>query len=201
MTVTTRRLAGVGATVLCLTLWTGCTPSEPGPSSTPTAPISPTVPITTPTPSSTPTESDVERDMRLDFEAAEKSYRTFFNEFHRILRAGGAKDATKKFKSVTGGSIEDEGTAIIRAYRKREWREVGKVKILSAKSDLYKTGSVTLVTCEDERGVYDVDASGKVVTDEGGLRRLEVSVKNIGESWLVWSAQDKTVKTVEKCVS
>lgn len=201
MTVTTRRLAGVGATVLCLTLWTGCTPFEPGPSSTPTAPISPTVPITTPTPSSTPTESDVERDMRLDFEAAEKSYRTFFNEYHRLLRSGGAKEATKKYKSVTDGPTAKKGEGIIRGFQQRGWRQVGKAKILAAKPGVYKIESVTIISCEDARKVVNVDKKGKRVTEKGGLRRLETSVRHVDEAWKVWSAEDTIVQKVTECVS
>lgn len=195
MTVTTRRLAGLCAAVLGLTLWTGCTPTEPGPTSSPSAPV------TTAAPSSTPTESEAERDMRLDFEAAEKSYRTFFEEFHRILRAGGAKNATAKFKSVAGGPTAKRGKEIIQGYRKNRSREVGRFKVLSVEPNLYKTESVTLTTCEDARKVYNVDSKGKRVTGEGELRRLEVSVMHVKNDWKVWKMEATTVKTVKKCMS
>ncbi len=59
-----RGLVSVGAAVACCALTAACT-SEPAPGATPS-----------PTPvSTTPTESQIERQMRLDYEAAEKAYR------------------------------------------------------------------------------------------------------------------------------
>ena len=54
----------VGAVVACCALAAACTP-EPVPASTPSS-----TPAAT-----TPTESQIERQMRLDYEAAEKAYR------------------------------------------------------------------------------------------------------------------------------
>ena len=58
----------IGAVIAGCALVAACTP-EPAPTTTPTA-----VPPATasPTPSATPTETEIERQQRLDFEAAEK---------------------------------------------------------------------------------------------------------------------------------
>jgi hypothetical protein len=47
-------------------------------------PTGPSTPSPTPTPSASPTETQLEKQTRLDFEAAEKAYRTFSAEFDRL---------------------------------------------------------------------------------------------------------------------
>ena len=61
----------VGAVIAGCALVAACTP-QPGPTTTPTAAPPATA---SPTPSATPTETEIERQQRLDFEAAEKAYR------------------------------------------------------------------------------------------------------------------------------
>ena len=67
-----RGLVNVGAAVACCALTAACT-SEPAPGAT----SSPTPVLTT------PTESQIERQMRLDYEAAEKAYRAAVAEHER----------------------------------------------------------------------------------------------------------------------
>ena len=72
-----RGSVSVGAVVACCALVVACTPEQPA--------IAPS-----PTPaSSTPTESQIERQMRLDYEAAEKAYRANCAEHDRLDQAGG----------------------------------------------------------------------------------------------------------------
>ena len=61
----------VGAAVAGCALVAACTP-QPGPTGTPT----PAPPVTASArPSASPTETEIERQQRLDYEAAEKAYR------------------------------------------------------------------------------------------------------------------------------
>ena len=87
-----RGLVTVGAAVACCALTAACT-SEPAPGAT-----------SSPTPvSTTPTESQIERQMRLDYEAAEKAYRANIEEQDRLAQAGGANAATPSLKSTAEG--------------------------------------------------------------------------------------------------
>ena len=74
-----RGFMSVGAAVACCALAAACT-SEPAPSSTPSL-----------SPAATPTESQIERQMRLDYEAAEEAYRASMAEQDRLYRAGGVR--------------------------------------------------------------------------------------------------------------
>ncbi len=66
----------IGAAVAGCALVAACTP-QPGPTVTPT----PAPPVTaSATPSASPTETEIERQQRLDFEAAEKAYRASIAE-------------------------------------------------------------------------------------------------------------------------
>ena len=74
----------IGATVAGCALVAACTPDQP-PTSTPTPAVTATP---SPTASASPTETDIERRMRLDWEAAEKAYRTSIAEVSRLAQKG-----------------------------------------------------------------------------------------------------------------
>ncbi len=76
-----RRAVGALACALALVGCTPAAPAEPSPSPSPAV--------------QTPAETTQERQQRLDYAAAEKSYRTFRAEYERVLRAGGAKEPTR----------------------------------------------------------------------------------------------------------
>ena len=79
----------VGAVVACCALTTACTQEAAqtrSPSPRPAA--------------ATPSESQMERKMRLDFEAAEEAYRTNMAEQDRLYKAGGAVEATPVLKAT-----------------------------------------------------------------------------------------------------
>ena len=88
-----RGLVTVGAAVACCALTAACT-SEPAPGAT-----------SSPTPvSTTPTESQIERQMRLDYEAAEKAYRANMAEQDRlVLRHGGADESNSCTQATATG--------------------------------------------------------------------------------------------------
>ena len=116
-----RGLVSFGAAVTCCALTAACT-SEPAPGAT-----------SSPTPvSTTPTESQIERQMRLDYEAAEAAYRASTSEQDRLYRAGGATKASPELKATATGSylritlqslrdVHKSGLACKRNYQDR-WR-------------------------------------------------------------------------------
>ena len=83
----------VGAAVACCALAAACT-SEPAPSSAPSSSPAAT----------TPTESQIERQIRLDYEAAEKAYRANMAEQDRLYQAGGSEKTTPELKATATGS-------------------------------------------------------------------------------------------------
>ncbi|HEY5822538.1 MAG TPA: hypothetical protein VIT20_11220, partial [Propionibacteriaceae bacterium] len=91
------------AAILVALLTGGCTPD-------PTPPVTPT-----PTATQTPTETEQERQQREAYAAAETAYRTFRAEYGRVLRAGGAKEATAVMKQTAGGPYLKEFTEVIQA--------------------------------------------------------------------------------------
>ena len=94
-----RGLVSVGAAVACCALTAACT-SEPAPAATP----SPT------SPAATPSESQIERQMRLDYEAAEKAYRATSAEQDRLYQAGGASQATCELKATATGVVSSDNS-------------------------------------------------------------------------------------------
>ncbi len=83
-----RGFMSVGAAVACCALAAACT-SEPAPSSTPS-----------PSPAATtPTESQIERQIRLDYEAAEEAYRGNMAEQDQLYQAGGSGKTTPAAQS------------------------------------------------------------------------------------------------------
>ena len=83
----------VGAVVTCCALATACSPDQ-APANTP----SPTLVATT------PAESQIERQMRLDYEAAEEAYRANIAEQDRLYQAGGATKPRRCIEATATGS-------------------------------------------------------------------------------------------------
>ena len=78
-----RGFVRIGAAIAACALVAACTPDEPPVVNTPTPTVTPSA-----TPSATPTESEIERQMRLDWEAAEEAYRAAVAEGDRLARQG-----------------------------------------------------------------------------------------------------------------
>ena len=117
MVLRRRAPAVVGAlAALCLSA-VACTPSEPS------------TPSPSPTPSASPTETALERQTRLDFEAAEKAYRTFSAEYDRLANAGGAKEPTQVLKAHRRPDPTWPTPPLACASSKRRWPLEGRVEI------------------------------------------------------------------------
>ena len=189
-----RRWWLVGAvTVLTCALGVGCTPDpdpEPTPSSSPTA-ASPSV-----TPIPTPPETDLEREQRLDYEAAEKVYRQFRAEYRRVLRAGGAKQATKVMKETAGNGYLKETEAVVKAYKNFGDHQEGREKLVYVRYTGWKSENVTLDVCEDDRSVKALDKDGKSI-GPGEFRAVTIQVRKFADGWRLWSGDGKKVELCE----
>jgi hypothetical protein len=180
----------LGRAVAALTLVAlvagGCTPDP-----TPSPPLTPT-----PTLSATPTESDQEREQRLAYEAAEKSYRTFRAEYRRVLRQGGAKEPTAVMKDTAGGPYLDTFAKIAQGYKIVGDHQRGREIIQYVRHGGYSTESLSLNVCEDGRPVQVIRKNGK----QGGVgevRTATLEVRYVGSTWKVWSGTGEMVKACE----
>ena len=173
----------VGAVALLGMLFAACTPEAV----LPTAPPSPPV-------SQSPTETAQERQERLDYAAAEKSYRTFRAEYNRVLRAGGAKEPTKVMKATAGGKYLEELMEIVHAAKGLGDHQEGNEKVIFVRPGGYSSTELSLEVCEDTRATRVVDAEGKEL-GRGELRTASLLVKSVDGHWKVWSGQGKKVNS------
>jgi hypothetical protein len=178
----------VGAVVACCALAAACT-QEPAQTSSP----SPT-PLAT-----TPRESQIERQMRLDYEAAELAYRTNMAEQDRLYQAGGAVEATPVLEATATGSYLRISLKSLRDVHDASWRATAGTKILGIVRDGgWKGDRVGLTSCEDNEIVTFVDKSGKDVTPRGlALYVQALTIVRVSGSWKVSAAMTKKVKTFE----
>lgn len=163
---------------------TGCTPA---PTPSPSVSVTPSV-------SQTPTESTIERQQRLDYEAAEKSYRTFRAEYNRVLREGGAKEPSELMRETAGGSYLAEFTKAIEAYNGLGSYDSGTEKIIYVRGIGHSPEAVRLQVCEDSRAIQTFDKKGRS-QGSGDILEITIEVRNDGR-WKVWSG---TGKRVELC--
>ena len=125
-----------GTTMAVGALLGACTPEPP-----PTGPT----PASTPTPSATmPTESPVEREQRLDFEAAEKAYRANVAEQDRLYRKGGASKATSALKATATGEYLRFTVEDLRAIKRARKRVIGEAQPVTVDRTAWKVDSVIL---------------------------------------------------------
>ena len=178
----------VGAAVACCALAAACTP-EPAPTST-----------SSPTPTATtPTESQIERQMRLDYEAAEKAYRASTSEQDRLYRAGGTTTASATLKATTTGSYLRITLQSLREVRKAGWHAEGSTKIVGvARNGGWKPGQLGLTSCEDNSVIRFIDQGGKDVTPEVERRYVQkLTVVKVAERWKVSTAASTRVHSFE----
>jgi hypothetical protein len=181
-----RGFVSVGAAVACCALAAACTP-EPAPISTASS-----TPAAT-----TSTESQVERQMRLDYEAAEKAYRAAVAEQHRQALLGTAK-LTPALKESATGAYLDLMLRALRYAHDRHWRSTGSTRIIGVVPNGWQERSVRLIACEDSSGVRLIDKEGKEVTHQKTRTYLQqLTVENAGGRWKVADASTTVVKSFE----
>jgi hypothetical protein len=183
-----RGFVSVGAVVACCVLASACSPDQ-APASTP----SPTL-VTT-----TPVESQIERQMRLDYEAAEEAYRANMAEQDRLYKAGGAVEATPLLDATATGSYLRISLKSLQDVREAGWRTTAGTNIVGVVRDGgWKSGQVGLTSCEDNEIVRFVNKSGKDVTPDGLARYVQaLTVVRESGRWKVSAASTKKVKTFE----
>jgi hypothetical protein len=178
----------VGAAVACCAIAAACT-AEPVATSTPS-----------PTPAATtPTESQIERQMRLDYEAAEKAYRDNMREQDRLYQTGGTAKTTHALKATSTGSYLRITLESLRDVRMRGWHAIGDTKIIGVVRDRgWKHGEVGLTSCEDNESVRFVDKAGKDVTPNAAANYVQaLTLVKEGGHWKVSTALTTKVKTFE----
>jgi hypothetical protein len=176
----------VGAIVACCALAAACT-SEPASTSTP----SPTSAATT------PTESQIERQMRLDYEAAERAYKAALGEQERQAGLGIAK-LTPALKASATGDYLDLVLRALRYARERHWRSSGSTRILGVVPNGWQERAVRLTACEDSSGVRLIDKDGTDVTRQKTRTYVQnLTVENVGGHWKVADVSTTVVKSFE----
>ena len=178
----------VGAAVACCALAAACT-SEPAPSSTPS-------PIRAAT---TATETRIERQVRLDYQAAERAYRVNMAEQDRLYEAGGVARATPALKATATGSYLRVTLESLREVRRLGWHAIGSTKIVGVVRDGGWTRSrIGLTSCEDNGIVRFVDKKGRDVTPKGRALYIQaLTVIREGGQWKISTAATTQVKTFD----
>jgi hypothetical protein len=178
----------VGAAVACCALAAACTPE---PASTGT--LSPTPAATT------PTESQIERQMRLDYEAAEKAYRASTSEQDRLYRSGGTTKASRGLKATTTGSYLRITLQSLREVNESGWHAKGATTIVGvARNGGWKAGRLGLISCEDNRTLRFFDRRGEEVTPDVERRYVQIlTVVKVDGRWKVSTAESARVHSFE----
>ena len=187
MALRRRGFVSVGAAVACCALAAGCT-SDPGPASTP----SPT-PVAT-----TPAESQIERQMRLDYEAAENAYRANMAEQDRQSQLGIAVKTTELTSTASGNYLQF-ALQILRDIRDSEWRAKGGTTIRGVAREGWQEDRVRLAACEDNSDVRFVDKKGRDVTPRHVVRTYvqDLTLKRVQGLWKVSDVESRPVKNYE----
>jgi hypothetical protein len=183
--VVTLVAAGAGCALLA-----ACSPSPPAATPTPS--------ITSASPSATPTESAIERQMRLDYEAAEKAYRANIAEQDRQSQLGIA-EATPALTSTASGFYLKAVLDGLRSIRNSGWKAVGVTDILGVSRSGWKVDDIRFVSCEDLSRIRFIDKSGKEVKPKGTTLKYlqDLRVHRFKRTWKVIDLESKQVKTFD----
>ena len=154
----------------------------------------PQEPAVTPTAVAAPPETQLERQTRLDFEAAEKSYRAFSREYMRLAHEGGSRAATSTMKQHAAGPYLSAMVDFSRQRRTASRKSVGELRIGYVRPGPYSPSALTLEVCEDGSRVKNLDKSGRVVSS-GIVSKLTLQLRLIDKTWKVWNGDDEVVTT------
>lgn len=163
-----------------------------------TPPAAPTPP---PSPSATRTENDIERQTRLDFEAAEKAYRANDAEVSRLFEEGGADKPTRVLLETSTGEYLDSTMSILRQVRERKVRVEGKQSITRVIPGAYSPEELLLTGCEDYTNTRLIDDSGKTLPPVGKPKNIQsIVVRKSEGDWLLFSFDTQQVVSFEDTV-
>jgi hypothetical protein len=151
-------------------------------------------PTTTPTTQPTPPETSLERQQRLDFAAAEKSYREFMAEMDRIGKAGGSKTATPTMKMYAAGPYLKFYTEAARQQETRGVKYTADTLIGYVHTGTYSQQQLTLDVCEDNSDNKVIDKNGKVV-GQGQILKRTLYARPAGERWKIWNGDEQGTAT------
>lgn len=195
MALGVRGFVRIGATIAGCALVAACTPEQP-PAVTPTPTPAQTA-MPSPTPSVTPTETDIERRMRLDWEAAEEAYRLSIAEVNRLAEQGETRASTA-LKEVSTGAYLDVQLSSLRGIKARGWRLEGKITIVGvSRIGGWNAKTLNLVACEDNSTWRVFDRSNRDVTPRDKPDYIqELTVNKIEEKWKVTRVVSRKVANV-----
>ena len=182
-----RGFVTVGAAVACCALAAACTP-DPVPTST-----------QAPTSAATgPAESHIERQMRLDYDAAERAYRMSMVEQDRQSQLGIAKK-TAALRSTASGDYLQFVLQVLRDIHDSGWRAKGATTIRGVAPSGWRENQLQLKACEDSSAVRFVDKKGQDVTPRNVVRTYvqDLTVSRIEGHWKVSDIESRPVKNYE----
>lgn len=182
MTIT--RAAAAAVLPLCLFAASCTTPGN----ATPT-PVPPTT--------ITSTETDLQRQMRLDYEAAEKAYRTSVTESGRIISTG-ATQPSAALKAVATGDYLDLTMKLSRQIRQAGYTSTGGTVIREVVDAGYQERKIALISCEDVTGVKYFKDGKPVKTNSSPyyVQHLTITKTDL-RTWKVSGVDTKQIKDLE----
>ena len=176
-------LRHLGAVIAVCVLAAACSPD-----------VAETLPLSAPSGVFTPPETQLERDMRLDFEAAEKSYRAFRAEYDRIGVRGGTSRATAVMRENAAGPYLQVMTKFSADDKRAGIRQTGNVQIGYVRHISHSPREVSLDTCEDGTKVTNRTSGGQFQS-HGVALKLSLEFHLIDGKWKIWNGDDKRVSS------
>ena len=194
MALRVRGFVRTGAAIAACTLIAACTPEPPTVVNTPTPSVS------TPTASPAPTESEIERQMRLDYEAAESAYRAAVSEVSRLAGRGDVTAATPALKSVATGDYLKFQVDTLTDLTRKGLRIDGTVQVMGVSRDGgWQADRVSLIACEDNSTWRLIDRKGRDVTPQDRPDYIQsLQLIKSAERWKVSDTTSRTIPNVSK---
>jgi hypothetical protein len=190
LTPIARAFTYLGAVVACA-LFPACSPST-GVAPTPTAGVS------TPAGQSTPPETEQQRKERLDFEAAEKAYRSFYDEYARVQQqVNSSPKPTKVMIENAAGPFLQRVAGFLRDKAKDGRHADRPGRIAYVHRGGYSPNELILLSCQDGSKVRLLDRSGHEI-GRGSTIEWTYYLRPVAGRWKIWNAGQVGVKSCEQ---
>lgn len=144
------------------------------------------------------TETDLQRQMRLDYEAAEKAYRTSAVEADQLVASGATKPSAAFTAVATGKYVDLIMELAGQVHEAGYTKVIGDTVIRGVVPAGYQEKKIKLIACEDVSGIKVYKDSNRVKTNGSPYYVQHYTVtKTDAKTWKVSDVDTTQLKSLE----
>jgi hypothetical protein len=146
--------------------------------------------------SSAPVETQLEKQTRLDFEAAEAAYRANMREQDRLFSSQATTFSSGALQETSASKHLSLILSELKAAKKAGWHTDNPTVIVAVSRAGYSPAKIAIWSCEDNRRVHLVYKSGKSFSPTDSRMYVQsLTISRVDKAWKVTDLASLQVKS------